>query len=51
MAGIRKRQRLDELDVYMDMLEIGIGVDMVRKYMGDELADHMEKFCKEHGLD
>lgn len=41
---------LDEYDVYADMLEIGIGVDMVRKYMGEEDATHMEEFCKAHGL-
>lgn len=41
---------IDELDFYMDLLEIGITVDMVRKYMDDQHADHMEMFCKEHGL-
>ena len=40
----------DELDVYMSMLESGIDVDMVRRYMGNEVADNMENFCKEHGL-
>lgn len=39
-----------ELDFYMDLLEIGIDVDMVRKYMDDETADHMKAFCEEHGL-
>lgn len=39
-----------ELDFYMGLLEIGIDVDMVRKYMGNENADHMEQFCVEHGL-
>lgn len=23
---------------------------MVRKYLGDDAADHMKDFCKEHGL-
>lgn len=41
---------IDELDFYMDLLEIGIDVHMVRKYMGDEYADHMYQFCEEHGL-
>lgn len=41
---------LDELDVYSDMLETGINVDMVCRYMGDETANHMQKFCEEHGL-
>lgn len=41
---------IDELDAYMDMLESGIGVDIIRKYRGDEQASHMEHFCKEHGL-
>lgn len=40
----------DELDVYMEMLELGIDVDMVRRYFGDESADHMEAFCKDCGL-
>lgn len=40
----------DELDVYTSMLETGIDVTMVRRYIGDEAADHMQVFCKEHGL-
>ena len=40
----------DDLDVYMGMLEAGIGVFMVRKYLGDDAAEHMQKFCGEHGL-
>ena len=40
----------DELDVYMEMLEAGIDVPMVRKYLGDESADHMQDFCEGHGL-
>lgn len=39
-----------ELDFYMDLLEIGITVQMVRKYAGNKHADHMEQFCKKHGL-
>lgn len=41
---------IDELDFYADLLEIGITVDTVCRYMGNETARHMEKFCKEHGL-
>ena len=40
----------DELDVYSEMLETGIDIKMVRKYLGDDAADHMKDFCKEHGL-
>lgn len=40
----------DELDFYMELLEIGITVDMVRKYMGDDRADVMQEFCEDHGL-
>ena len=43
-------EQMDELDFYMDLLEIGITVEMVRKYMDDEHADIMKKFCEEHGL-
>lgn len=43
-------RQLDELDFYMDLLEIGIDVECVRRYLGDEKADHMEEFCREHGL-
>lgn len=41
---------IDELDFYMDLLEIGITVKMVHKYMGTEKANHMKEFCEEHGL-
>lgn len=40
----------DELDVYSEMLETGIDIKMVRKYLGDDAADHMKVFCIEHGL-
>lgn len=40
----------DELDVYTQMLEDGIDVDIVRRYLGDQAADHMQKFCESHGL-
>ena len=39
----------DELDVYMEMLEAGIDVPMVRKYLGDEAANYMQDFCEAHG--
>lgn len=41
---------MDELDFYMELLEIGINIEMVRKYMDDEHADHMKQYCEEHGL-
>lgn len=34
----------DELDVYSEMLETGIDIKMVRKYLGDDAADHMKDF-------
>ena len=40
----------DELDFYMDLLETGITVNMVRKYMGNEVANHMQEYCEKHGL-
>ena len=43
-------EQIDELDFYMELLEIGITVGMVRDYMGNENADAMEMFCNEHGL-
>ena len=42
--------QIGELDFYFDLLETGIDVTMIRKYIGDEPANHMEEFCKEHGL-
>lgn len=43
-------EQADELDFYMDLLETGITVHMVKKYVGYEEAYHMEVFCVEHGL-
>ncbi len=40
----------DETDVYSELLESGINLDMVEKYLGSEQADHMEACCREHGL-
>lgn len=45
-----EENQLDELDFYTNLLEIGINVEMVRKYIGNETADHMKQFCEEHGL-
>lgn len=41
---------VDESDVYGLMLEQGINVEMVRKYMGDAAANHMQEYCNEHGI-
>ena len=41
---------VDESDVYGLMLEQGINVEMVRKYMGDAVANHMQEYCEEHGV-
>lgn len=40
----------DETDVYSELLESGINLDMVEKYLGSGQADHMEACCREHGL-
>lgn len=40
----------DETDFYTELLETGIDVAMVRKYMGDGPANCMQCFCEEHGL-
>lgn len=44
------KNQIDELDFYMNLLEVGIDATMVRKYMGDERADIMQRFCEDHGL-
>lgn len=41
---------IKEVDFYMNLLKIGITIGMIREYMGFEYAEHMEKFCVEHGL-
>ncbi len=41
---------ISEDDVYSGMLELGIDVEMVRKYMGDDTANHMKEYCETHGL-
>lgn len=40
----------DELDFYKGLLEMGITVRMVRKYLGNDEADSMKKICEKHGL-
>lgn len=39
-----------DLEFYKDLLETGITVDMVRKYMGDIYANTMEECCKKYNL-
>lgn len=43
-------EQIDELDFYMWLLEIGIDVEVMRYYAGEEKANHMKEFCEEHGL-
>lgn len=40
----------DELEFYSDLLDKGITVEMVEKYLGKSQAEHMKIFCEEHGL-
>lgn len=47
---IKLTDTIKQKDVYSEMLETGIDIKMVRKYLGDDVADHMKDFCKEHGL-
>lgn len=37
---------IDEHAMYAEMLGLGITVDMVRKYTGNDNADRMERACK-----
>lgn len=46
--AVEKQQ--DELDFYTELIEAGFTVDMVRKHIDDETANHMQEFCEEHGL-
>lgn len=47
---VASEEQLDELDFYSELVDTGITVDMVRKYMGNDTAKQMENFCFEHGL-
>lgn len=39
-----------DLEFYTDLLDTGITVHMVRKYMGNAHADTMQKICEDNGL-
>ena len=40
----------DESAFYEDLLDIGFTVKDVRDFLGNDVADHMETFCKEHAI-
>ena len=40
----------DESAFYEDLLDTGFTVKDVRDFLGDDVADHMETFCKEHAI-
>ena len=42
--------QMDELDFYMDLIEIGITPEMVERNLSKEAADHMREFCEDHAL-
>lgn len=41
---------VDEGDVYSLMLEQGINIDMVEKYVGSDVANKMRIYCESNGL-
>lgn len=41
---------MDDIEVYSQMLEDGITVEIMRKYIGNEAANYMKVFCEEHEL-
>ncbi len=43
-------EQLDEMDFYNDLLETGFTIDCVKRYLGDDVGEHMQNFCVEHGL-
>lgn len=40
----------DETEFYQELLDTGITPYIVRKYLGEKTAKHMNCYCKEHGL-
>ena len=44
------KNKISDIDFYKDLLETGITVDMVRRYISDSVAYVMEQFCIEYGL-
>lgn len=40
----------EELDFYMELLENHFGPATIRRFYGEEPAEHMKRFCEEHGL-
>ena len=50
MLDHASKNNINETDFYLDLLERGIDVDMVRRYLGEEQAIHMEEYWKEHDL-
>ena len=42
---------IEELDGYQEMADIGFTPDVVERYYKKEVADHMRRFCAEHGID
>lgn len=43
-------EQVDELGFYTDLVDTGITVKMIADTLGNEAADHMQDFCREHGL-
>lgn len=37
-------KQISDSELYTDLLEIGIGVDLVERYMGEEIANKMKEF-------
>lgn len=46
----RLRSATDMESCYIDLLDTGIDVDMVRRYVGDKEADRMLQFCTKYNL-
>lgn len=43
-------EQMDELEFYTDLIDTGFNIEMVENAMGKDVAEHMRKFCIDHGL-
>ena len=42
---------IDETDAYQEMIDWGYTPDVIAEYYKEEVAEHMRKYCDEHGIE
>ena len=54
IGDVKKNESLnaeqEAIDFFMNLIQTGVSIDQIQKYLGNDVADEVLKFCKKHSL-